>query len=95
MKKNDKPSEYFLGAILRGYDAETKISKPVTCSGIWDHVVMECLKRQDGFEIMFEWDSSKAQSINRIGTIRECIERGFVPGLRLWADGKRLVVVKG
>ena len=94
MKKGDKPSEYFMGAILRGYDAEAKISKPVTCSGIWDHVVMECLRRQGGFEIMFEWDTSKAQSINRIGTIQECIKRGHVPGLRLRADGNKLVVVR-
>ena len=94
MKKNDKPSEYFLGAILRGYDAEAKKNGKVTCSGIWDHVVIECL-REHAFITMFEWDTSKAKNINRIGTIQECIRRGYVPGLRLWAEGNKLVVVKG
>ena len=93
MKKNDKPSEYFLGAILRGYDAEAKKNGKVTCSGIWDHVVIECL-REHAFITMFEWDTSKAKNINRIGTIQECIKRGYVPTLRLWSEGNKLVVVK-
>ena len=31
MKKTDKPSQHFLGAILRGYDAEAKKAGEVTC----------------------------------------------------------------
>ena len=84
MKKTDKPSEYFVGAILRGFDkAEAERDGPVTCSAIWDYVVMECLRRHDGFKTMFAWDTSTAQNKNRIGDIMECIERGHVPGLRL------------
>ena len=94
MLKDAKPSEYFLVAILRGYDAEELRGKAVTCSGIWNHVCMECLRRQNGFAIMFQWDTSKAQRKNRIGTIKECIERGLVPGLRLVAEGRLLTVVR-
>jgi len=94
MRKDAKPSECFLGAILRGFDAEECTRDVVTCSGIWDHVVMECLGRRHGFETMFAWDTSRAKSINRIGTIQECIERGFVPGLRLLAQGRGLIVVR-
>jgi len=94
MKKTDKPSQHFLGAILRGYDAEAKKNGKVTCSGIWDHVVIECL-REHAFETMFEWDTSKAKNINRIGTIAECIERGHVPTLSLAKNERgREVVVK-
>jgi len=31
MKKNDRPSQYFVGAILRGYDAESKKTGEVRC----------------------------------------------------------------
>ena len=94
MKKTDKPSQHFLGAILRGYDAEAKKADEVTCAGIWDHVVMECL-RERNFNVMFEWDTSTAQSKNRIGTIAECIRRGHVPTLSLGKNSKgREVVVK-
>jgi len=94
MLKDAQPSEYFLGAILRGYDAEKAKSEQVTCSGIWDHVVIECMRQRGGFRFMFEWDKSKAQNINRIGTIAECIERGHVPGLALerTANGREVVV---
>ncbi len=94
MLKNAKPSDLFLGAILRGYDKEKVSGKPVTCSGIWNHVVMECLRMRGGFILMFRWDESKAKSINRIGTIAECIRRGHVPGLRLGEDerGREIVV---
>ena len=93
MKKSDKPSEYFVGAILRGYDREAQGGE-VTCSGIWDHIVMECLQGHD-FATIFEWDTSKAKAKNRIGTIATCIERGFVPGLRLdYNDKGREVVVQ-
>ena len=48
---------------------------------MWDYVVMECFYVQGGFKTMFEWDTSKAKSINRIHTIEQCISRGYVPGL--------------
>ena len=88
MKKNDKPSQYFVGAILRGYDQEAKNGCAVTCSGIWDHIVMECMRQRGAFETMFEWDTSKARNINRIGTIAECIRRGHVPRLQLAQDNR-------
>jgi len=93
MKKGDKPNEYFIGAILRGYDKEAQIGE-VTCSGIWDHVVIECLRHTDAFETMFEWNTSKAKSKNRIGTISETIRRGYVPGLQLGQNerGREVVV---
>lgn len=43
---------------------------------------------------MFEWDTSKAKNINRIGTIMDCIERGYVPGLYLAEDERGHKVVK-
>ena len=95
MKKTDKPSQHFLGAILRGYDAEAKKNGEVTCAGIWDHVVMECMHSGQGaFKLMFEWDTSTAQSKNRIGTIATCIERGHVPTLSLGKNerGREVVV---
>jgi len=92
MLKNAVPSEMFIGAIKRGYLAESQVTRSVTPSAIWDHVCMECLRLPSGFLRMFEWDESKARSINRIGTIQECIERGLVPGLRLMADSGRLYV---
>ena len=93
MKKSDKPSEYFVGAILRGYDKEAH-SGEVTCSGIWNHVVMECFRQTGGFTFMFGWDTSKAQNKNRIATIAESIRRGHVPGLRLAENerGREIVV---
>jgi hypothetical protein len=91
MKKSDKPSEYFVGAILRGFDrAEAERDGPVTCSQIWDYVVMECLHKQD-FETMFTWDTSKAKNKNRIRDIMETIRRGLVPGLRLVVDDRIFV----
>jgi hypothetical protein len=83
MKKSDRPSEHFIGAILRGFDKAQAEDKPVTCSAIWDYVVMECLRRHDGFKTIFAWDTSTAQNKNRIRDIMECIEHGHVPGLRL------------
>jgi len=92
MLKNAIPSELFLGAIKRGYLAESQKTREVTCSAIWDHVVFECLRSRNGFITMFDWDESKAKNVNRIGTIQECIERGLVPGLRVMANGGRLYV---
>ena len=91
MKKTDKPSEYFIGAILRGFDrSEAERDGPVTCSQIWDYVVMECLHKQD-FVTMFAWDTSTAKNKNRIGDIMECIRRGHAPGLRLVEEGRTFV----
>ena len=95
MKKTDKPSQYFMGVILRGFAAETEKNGEVTCAGIWDHIVMECLQRRDGFLVMFDWDTSTAQNKNRIGTIAECIRRGHVPTLSLAQNARgRDIVVK-
>jgi len=90
MKKSDKPSQRFIGVILRAYDKEAQNGCAVTCSGMWDHIVMECLHSGRGaFDIMFDWDTSQAQNKNRIGTIAECIRRGHVPGLELAQDRGR------
>lgn len=92
MKKTDKPSEYFIGAILRGFDrAEAECKGPVTCSQIWDYVVMECWHKGD-FVTMFAWDTSKAQHKNRIRDIEECIAHGHVPGLGLVLDDDKIFV---
>ena len=88
MKKADKPSEYFVGAILRAYDKEAQSGCAVTCSCMWDHIVIECLRERGAFETMFDWDTSTAQNKNRIGTIAECIRRGHVPGLCLAHDNR-------
>ena len=91
MKKTDKPSAYFVGAILRSFDkAEAERDGPVTCSQIWDYVVMECLHGGD-FKTMFAWDTSTARNKNRIRDIMECIERGHVPRLRLIENGRIFV----
>jgi hypothetical protein len=92
MKKSDRPSEYFVGAILRGFDKAELEGKRVTCGAIWNYVVMECLRQRGGFETMFAWDTSKAKSKNRIRDIMACIERGHVPELRLWHDGQAVFV---
>ena len=94
MKKSDRPSELCAGIIRRGYDRAKAEGKPVTCSDIWNHVVMECLRQEGGFLAMFAWDTSTAKCKNRIGTIAECIERGYVPGLRLSDEGGRRYVVE-
>ncbi len=91
MLKNARPSEYFIGAILRAYDKEKQNGRPITCSALLDHIVIECLRSVDGFRTMFAWDESKAQKINRIGTIAETIRRGFVPGLALSYDSREIV----
>ncbi len=88
-----KPSEYFLGAILRGYDKSVAERGSASCADIWNYVCMECLRRTEGFLIMFEWDARKG-NINRIGTIADCIKAGLVPGLELEQDerGRERVV---
>jgi hypothetical protein len=84
MKQGDRPSEYFQGACLRAFYAAECEGKPVTASKMWDYVVMECLHSGHGaFETMFEWDTSQTKSKNRIGTIQECIQRGYIPALEM------------
>lgn len=95
MKKNDRPSEHFIGAILRAYDTEKATGQnPIRPAHLWDRVVIECLHTPHGFEVMFQWDTSKAQNINRIGTIMDCIERGYVPGLKLVTNAKGWIAVE-
>ena len=87
MLKNAKPSEYFIGAILRAYDKSKREKEVTTCSRLWNYIVMECIHERS-FEKMFEWDESKAQHINRIRTIAEVIKGKFAPGLQLAMDKK-------
>ena len=99
MLKNAQPSDLFIAAVRRGYDAELRENpyKSVTCSAIWNRVVAECLQASRGFVTMFAWDESKAKNINRIGTIAEAIDRHLVPGLKLEADRvdrRRYIVVR-
>lgn len=75
MKKSDKPSEYFMGAILRAYDKAEREGGPVTCSKLWDYMVMECFYAPGGFKTMFSWDTSNAKNKNRIRDISETIGR--------------------
>ena len=90
----NKPSEHFLGAILRGYDAEMRTGKPyIAPSGIWDRIVMEAFPVRGAFNTLFEWDPRKGK-VNRIGTIRDCIAKGYVPGLRLAKDAKGREIVE-
>ena len=91
-----KPSDYFLGAILRGYDREkAEAHDLISCSAIWDRICIECLRTPAGFLTMFAWDTSKAKTKNRIGTIRKVIESGYVPGLAMGQDAKgRAIVVE-
>jgi len=86
-----KPSEDFIAAIQIGYRREVESGKSVTPSAIWNHVVFFCLQTPRGFETMFAWDTSRKpwQSRNRISTILEVIQAGYVPGLRM--DGRYVV----
>ena len=95
MKKSDRPSELFVGAIRRAY-SKAKAARDIepTPSALWDRVVMQCLQSPGGFKTMFEWDTSRAKNINRIGTIMECLERGYVPGLVLTEDERGQKVVR-
>ncbi len=78
----NRPSDYFLGAILRGFDVEARTGNPVTPSAIWSRICMEAIRQPGAFEALFAWDTRKA-SQNRIGTIMDCLERRLVPGLAL------------
>ena len=86
MLKNARPSEFWLGVILRAYDAaKTHQREPVTVSDIWAFACMEGV-RERSFETMFLWDESKAQHKNRVKTVAETIADGWVPGLCLARD---------
>jgi len=88
----DRPSEYYIGAILRGYDKACEQHDQVTPSDIWDNVVMECLHSQSGFRTMFAWDRRKR--VNRVGDILEVVEAGLVPGLCIERQNDKPVVVE-
>jgi len=88
----DKPSEHFLGAVLRGYFAEARLGKPVTPSGIWDRVCMEAIQQPNGFRLLCDWDTRKANQ-NRIKTIMEVVEKGYLPGLRLAKNARGGIIV--
>ncbi len=78
------PNDEFIGAILGGYRAEkaSHADKPVTCAQIWDRVCGQCMMVSGGFREIFAWDYSRSKAkINRIGTIRDVITAGYVPGL--------------
>lgn len=89
MNQLPQPSDLFVGAILEGYQYEVRAPRrPVTASAIWDHVVVKCLNAGvGGFAAMFAWDTRKGKQ-NRIGTIIEVIEAGYVPGLVIRQDGR-------
>jgi len=91
-----QPSEQFIQAILDGYRQEVAKNNGggVTCSGIWDHIVMACLRIRGGFTAMFAWDTRRGEQ-NRITTIAECIQAGLVPTLGLGRDpkGRDIVVL--
>ena len=93
MLKDAVPSELFLEAIRHGFDIEKRAGRSATCSGIWNHIIKECLLERGGFTKMFEWDKSKAKNRNCISIIAECLERGLVPGLRLGKDNRRREIV--
>jgi hypothetical protein len=90
----DKPSEYFLGAILRAYDnaRQQHPGKEIAPAHLWDYVVMECLRSPGGFTTMFQWSTRK--NANRIGDIMDAIGAGLVPGLVLGENkrGQKIVI---
>ena len=85
MLKNARPSEFWLGVILRAYDKAKRSRQPVTVSDIWTYICMEGAMDRS-FSLMFEWDKSTAQHKNRVKTVAETIAGGWVPGLCLSKD---------
>lgn len=81
------PNDEFIGAILLGYRAEkaSHADKPVTCAQVWDRVCGQCMTMTlSGFRKMFEWDVNySAVKHYGIGTIRDMIVAGHVPGLHV------------
>lgn len=88
----DKPSDHFIAAILRAYEDEQALGKGVTPSAIWDHICMRAIQQRGEFKTLFEWDHRKA-SQNRIRTIMDVIEAGYVPGLALSKNARGGVTV--
>ena len=78
----NRPSDEFIAAVETGYRRAKQQNGTVTPSEIWDEVVGICLSRPGGFRAMFAWDGRTGRQ-NRVGTIAECIEGGYVPGLRM------------
>ena len=78
MKKGDRPSEYFLGTILRAYGRAMDEGVPATPERLWSYICLEAVHERGAFEAMFEWDSRKGRQ-NRIGTIIDVIGEGWVP----------------
>ncbi len=78
----NRPSDEFIAAVETGYRRAKQQHGTVTPSEIWDEVVGICLSRPGGFRAMFAWDRRTGRQ-NRVGTIAECIEGGYVPGLRM------------
>ncbi len=87
------PSELFLGAIVAGYNRAAQKYQQVQPSHIWTEVCVDCLRRHNGFTEMFAWDNG-SQNRNRINTIREVIEAGQVPGLRVARDARGRLLVE-
>jgi len=89
-RHRSKPSEHYLGAILRAYDKASEEDGDVTASKLWDYIVTECLHTPHGFDTMFYWDSRK--SVNRVGDILEVIQAGLAPGLYVEQQGTKLFI---
>ena len=87
-----EPSELFLAAIVQAYADLAAQQSEVTPSNLWDSVVIQCLRCSGGFRRMFAWDMTKAPH-NRIGTITQVIERGYIPWLTLGRNERGRVVV--
>lgn len=91
IRKDDRPSEKFKAAVLRAYRAAAaETPKGVSCASVWNYILMEWLHGpRVPLTALFEWDTSKKKNANRIGTIYECIQSGFIPGLKM--DGANVV----
>lgn len=93
---NHTPSDEFIAAIGTAYRAALSHNRAyVQPADLWDEIVIMCLRKLGGFRELFAWDQSKAKARNRIGTIRQCIAMGQVPGLRLSQDERGREVVLG
>jgi hypothetical protein len=90
-RKNDTPSQEFIHAIIDGFQSELQDGEVPTCARIWNQIVMKQINSGSRIDSLFLWDSSTGRH-NRIRTIAECIECGYVPRLRLTKrDGREVV----
>jgi len=85
-----RPSDLFIEAILRGYRSETQ--RPVTPSAIWTQICGWAMPQTGMFSRLFDWDVRKSHQ-NRIGTLREVIKAGYVPGLTIEQDARGMEIV--